>query len=142
MTGVAGAIVALPACEAVTEHVPDEITVITAGEPDTVQTAVVVEVNVMGKLREEAAVIVGATSPKVMLALLKVNVRICDCFTANVLVTGVAALNFVACPACDAVIEQLPAETRVTIPVGVTVQTGAVVLAKETGNLLDALATS
>ena len=68
----------------------------TAGEPDTVQTAVVVEVNVMGKPREEVAVMVGATSPKVMLALLKVNVRLCDSFTANVLVTGVAALNFAA----------------------------------------------
>ena len=98
-TGVAAAIVALPTCEAVTEHVPAEITVMTAGEPDTVQTAVVVEANVMGKLREEAAVMVGATSPKVMLALLKVNVRLCDCFTAKVLETGVAALNFAAWPA-------------------------------------------
>ena len=45
-------------------------------------------------------------------------------------------------PAWDAVIEQVPTVLIVTVPVGVTVQTVAVVLAKATANLLEAVATS
>ena len=47
-----------------------------------------------------------------------------------------------ATPACEAVIEHTPTVLMVTRPVGVTVQTAAELLANETANLLEAVATS
>jgi hypothetical protein len=59
------------------------------------------------------------------------KVIVCDsCVTVKLCVTGVAATYFVF-PGWLAVIEQVPAETRVTV-LPETVQTGAVVDAKET----------
>ena len=91
VTLAAAITVAEPACDATMVQVPAVSTEIVS--PETVQTAVVEEVKVIGKLREDAALIVGADPPKVMLEALKVNVRLCEFFTANVRVTGVAFLN-------------------------------------------------
>jgi hypothetical protein len=140
VTLAAGITVAEPACDATMVQVPAVRTEIVC--PETVQTAVVEEVKVIGKLRDDVALMVGAEPPKVMLEALKVNVRLCVFFTANVRVTGVAFRNAPVFPAWDAVIEQFPFDTNVTMPVGVTVHTAAVVLANATGNLLEAEATS
>jgi hypothetical protein len=89
----------------------------------------------------DEAVMIGAESPNVIAEELSVKVMVCAVFTAKVCVTGVAGLNFAACPACEAVMEQVPIDLMVTVPVGVTVHTAAELLANDTGSLLEAVAT-
>ncbi|NQW55831.1 MAG: hypothetical protein HQ458_03095 [Chloroflexi bacterium] len=108
---------------------------------DNVHTGVVDDVSVTVKPADEEAVISGAASPKTIVDLLRVNVRVCGLLTAKVRVTGVAAFHFAACPACEAVIEQLPSALIVTVPVGVIVHTVRVLLANATASLLEAVAT-
>jgi hypothetical protein len=66
---------------------------------DSVHTGVVDDVSVTVKPADEEAVISGAASPKTIVDLLRVNVRVCGLLTAKVRVTGVAAFHVAACPA-------------------------------------------
>jgi hypothetical protein len=109
--------------------------------PDSVHTGVVDEDRATVKPAEDEAVISGAASPRTIDDLLRVNVRVCGFWTAKVRVTGVAAFQIVACPACEAVIEQLPSALIVTVPVEVIVHTVRVLLANATGSPLEDVAT-
>ena len=112
ITGAAAAKLELPNCVAVMEQSPTEASVTLV--PTTVQIAPELVVKITGW--PEVAVAVRLTGP----ALSAVSggcVKVIDCVpcsTLNVLVTGAAAAK-VALPACEAVMEQTPAETSVTL---------------------------
>ena len=140
VTGAAAAYDAFPACDAVIEHVPvvRSVTLVT----ETVQTLVLFEAKPTVKpLDAVAESTTGPWSTRVSAGC--ANVIVCACGAAvtwNVFVTGVAAA-YVALPACDAVIEHVPALTSVTDEPE-TVQTEALFDANDTDSPLDAVAES
>ena len=139
-TLTAAATVGVAAEAATMVQLPAVRTVIVRAE--TVQTPGVEEVReTVTPTAVDEAVMIGAESPNVIAEELSVKVMVCAVFTAKVCVTGVAGLNFAACPACEAVMEQVPIVLMVTVPVGVTVHTAAELLANDTGSLLEAVAT-
>ena len=130
VTGAAAAKVALPACEAVMEQTPAETSVTLA--PDTVQ--IPLELLVKLTASPDVAVAVNPTGPAVKAVSAGCGnvITLVLAVTLNVLVTAAAAAK-VASPACEAVIEQPPTETSVTL-VPDTVQTAAELLVKLTGS--------
>ena len=98
LTLAAAATVVDPACEATTVHDPAVSTEIVPLEL-IVQTAGVEEANEIGSEADDEAVTIGADSSNAdSELLLRVNVMVWAVFTANVWVTGVAALNLAATP--------------------------------------------
>ena len=95
--------------------------------PDTVHTAALLLAKLTANPDEADAVkLTGPAASAVSAGCVKVIVC-APLSTLNVLVTGVAAKKL-ALPACDAVIEQMPAVTSVTLEAA-TVQTAAELLA-------------
>jgi hypothetical protein len=118
MTSVAAAYVPLPACAATTEHVPTATSAVVA--PVIVHTPGVALPKLMASpLDAVAESVTGPWSTRVSPGW----TNVIDCASAeagaavtwNVRVTSLAGA-YVPSPACDAVIEHVPAATRVTVP--------------------------